>query len=129
MKYFSEKLNKAFDTEEECLTAEAAFDKEQEEKKKQEELAVVTKKNLAKDIETQQPIGRGHRAQLGSAGLLPPTGLAGSHPQRHPLQVARAGLGRGQPQRHDLHDHHTRYLLLLHAQEPLDARLCPAGLA
>ena len=52
MKYFSEKLNKAFDTEEECLTAEAAFDKEQEEKKKQEELAVVTKKNLAKDIET-----------------------------------------------------------------------------
>lgn len=51
MKYFSEKLNKAFDTEQLCLDAEAQYEKEQAEQKKKEELAIATKKEMANAIE------------------------------------------------------------------------------
>lgn len=62
MKYYSEKLNKPFDTEEECIKAEKEFDKEQKRiqeeldkaiaaKKEEEEKYNASKKELAKTIE------------------------------------------------------------------------------
>lgn len=62
MKYYSEKLNRPFDTEEECVEAEKEFDRQQEqiqkeldkaiaEKKAKEEEYNASKKELAKVIE------------------------------------------------------------------------------
>ena len=54
MKYYSEKLNKTFDTEADCLAAEKKHEEELAAKKKQEEQALATKKELAKEIESAE---------------------------------------------------------------------------
>ena len=44
MKYYSEKLNKPFDTEEECVKAEKEFDRQQEQIQKELDEAIAAKK-------------------------------------------------------------------------------------
>lgn len=51
MKYFSEKLNKLFDSSDECAKAEAAAIKAEEEKKVAEQKKAETRKARAKEVE------------------------------------------------------------------------------
>lgn len=51
MKYYSEILKKAFDTETECLTEEAAYNKEMEEKKAAEEKKKNERKQRAAEVD------------------------------------------------------------------------------
>ena len=51
MKYFSEKLNKVFDTEQACVEAESAHDKAIAEKKAKEEKLVAERKSRAAEVE------------------------------------------------------------------------------
>lgn len=51
MKYFSEKTNKSYDTEKECINAEKQFDLEQKEKEKKVSEVSKRKKELANRIE------------------------------------------------------------------------------
>lgn len=51
MKYFSEKINKAYDTEEECLTAEKEYDERVAAEKAKKEELVATRKARATEVE------------------------------------------------------------------------------
>lgn len=51
MKYYSEKLNKLFDSSEDCAKAEAAAVKAEEERKAAEQKKAETRKARAKEVE------------------------------------------------------------------------------
>lgn len=53
MKYFSEKLNKVFESEQECVDAEQKFEIEEKEKAEKEKELAKTRKERAHEIEEQ----------------------------------------------------------------------------
>ena len=53
MKYFSEKLNKVFESKEECVEAENKFELAKQEKEEKEKQLAETRKERAREIEEQ----------------------------------------------------------------------------